>query len=161
MTLDQLLAFEAIVDTGTFRAASDRLNKAQSAVSHLIRKLEDELQFNLFSRDTYRPTLTEEGVIFHRETLRLLQQYRHLRTTAKALISDEEPVVRIAVAATFALDPVLDLLKRIGGLYPRTHLRVTSENMGGPLARLMDGDGLRNLRSGNCREGLSHRAVPI
>jgi len=38
MTLNQLLALDAIVATGTFRAAAERLNKAQSAVSHQIRK---------------------------------------------------------------------------------------------------------------------------
>ncbi|MEM8951333.1 MAG: LysR family transcriptional regulator, partial [Pseudomonadota bacterium] len=63
MTLDQLLALDAIVATGTFRGAAERLNKAQSAVSHQIRKLEDRLRFDLFSRDEYRPRLTTEGEI--------------------------------------------------------------------------------------------------
>ena len=43
MTLDQLVALDAIVAAGTFRGAADRLSKAQSAVSHQIRKLEDAL----------------------------------------------------------------------------------------------------------------------
>ena len=44
MKYDQLLAFDAIVMAGTFRKAAERLNKSQSAVSHAIRQLEDELE---------------------------------------------------------------------------------------------------------------------
>ena len=113
MTLDQLIAFDAIIATGTFRAAAERLNKAQSAVSHQIRKLEDELGFELLSRDAYRPTLTAEGEVFHRETARLLEQVHGLKSVAAGLRSEQEPVVSIAITATMALDPILELLGSI------------------------------------------------
>ena len=37
MTLDQLKVLAAIVETGSFRAAADRLHRAQSAVSYAIK----------------------------------------------------------------------------------------------------------------------------
>ena len=49
MKHDQLVALEAIVSTGTFRGAAERLNKSQSAISHTIRQLEEELELELFS----------------------------------------------------------------------------------------------------------------
>ncbi len=64
MKHDQLLAFEAIVTTGTFRGAAERLNKSQSAISHTIRQLEVELELTLLSCDGYRPRLTPEGQVF-------------------------------------------------------------------------------------------------
>lgn len=140
MTLDQLAALEAIVATGTFRAAADRLHKAQSAVSHQIRKLEDELRFDLFSRDSYRPKLTPEGEIFHREALRVLHTFRALKTTSESLVGELEAVVRVAVSATISLDPFLGLLAQIGQRFPSTHIQVASEMMGGPVARLMQGE---------------------
>lgn len=140
MTLDQLLALDAIIATGTFRGAAERLNKAQSAVSHQIRKLEDELQFDLFSRDAYRPRLTAEGEVYYREALRVLEQVRALESAALSLRSAQEPIVRIAITATMSLDPILNLLGRIGKAYPSTHIRVAAEMMGGPLARLMAGE---------------------
>lgn len=139
MTLDQLVALDAIIATGTFRGAADRLNKAQSAVSHQIRKLEDELGFVLLSRDAYRPTLTSEGEVFYRETARVLEQVRALKSVAAGLRSEQEPVVSIAIAATMALDPILNLLGSIRQAYPGTNIHVASEMMGGPLARLMEG----------------------
>ncbi|MBO9436408.1 LysR family transcriptional regulator [Ruegeria sp. R13_0] len=139
MTLDQLIALDAIVATGTFRAAAERLNKAQSAVSHQIRKLEDELGFALLSRDAYRPSLTSEGEVFYRETTRVLEQVRGLKSVAAGLRSEQEPTVSIAITATMALAPVLDLLGTIKRSYPGTNIHVASEMMGGPLARLMEG----------------------
>lgn len=140
MTLDQLLALDAIVSTGTFRAAAEKLHKAQSAVSHQIRKLEDEIQLELFTRDTYRPKLTAEGAVFYRETARVLEAVRELESTVGGLKSEQEPLVRIAMTATMPFEPVLKLLGTIGGRYPSTSIRVDAEMMGGPLARLMNDD---------------------
>ena len=140
MTLDQLVALEAIVATGTFRAAADRLHKAQSAVSHQIRKLEAELGFDLFSRDEYRPRLTSEGEVFFRETARVLEQVRSLKSVAAGMRGAQEPMVSIAMTATMSLDPILNILGEIGRAYPETHIRVATEMMGGPLARLMEGE---------------------
>lgn len=140
MTLDQLVALDAIVASGTFRGAADRLNKAQSAVSHQIKKLEDELGFDLFSRDAYRPRLSPEGEVFYREATRVLEQVHGLKAVAAGLRSEREPMVSIAMTATMSLDPILEILGEVGRAYLGTHLKLTTEMMGGPLARLMEGD---------------------
>lgn len=140
MTLDQLIALDAIVATGTFRAAAERLNKAQSAVSHQIRKLEAELGFDLFSRDAYRPSLTSEGEVLYRETARVLEQVNGLKSVAAGLRSAQEPMISVVMTATVSLGPILAVLGSVGRRFPETHIRVATEMMGGPLARLMEGD---------------------
>lgn len=139
MKHDHLLALEAIVTTGTFRGAAERLNKSQSAVSHTIRQLEDALELTLFSRDSYRPRLTAEGRVFYREASRVLAQMRDLGATAARLRAREEPELRLAVTATLPLDHLLPVLAAIGRDFPATHLRLSTEMMGGPIARLMQG----------------------
>lgn len=138
MTLDQLITLDAIVAIGTFRGAADRLNKAQSAVSHQIRKLEEELSFSLFSRDEYRPILTPEGEVFFREATRVLEQFHALKATAASLTGEQEPVIRISMTATMSFDPVMDLFGHVKRTYPGTHLQVTTEMMGGPIERLLN-----------------------
>ncbi|MEP4039056.1 LysR family transcriptional regulator [Pseudophaeobacter sp.] len=140
MTLDQLIALDAIVATGTFRAAAERLNKAQSAVSHQIRKLEAELGFDLFSRDTYRPSLTTEGEVFYRETNQVLEQVNRLKSVAARLRSEQEQMISVVMTATMSLDPILAVLGSVGRRFPETHIRVATEMMGGPVARLMEGE---------------------
>ncbi|WP_027257613.1 LysR family transcriptional regulator [Leisingera aquimarina] len=139
MKHDQLVALEAIVSTGTFRGAAERLNKSQSAISHTIRQLEEELELELFSRAAYRPALTPAGEIFYREASRVLRQMQGLRTTAARLRAREEPELNIAVSATMDLDPLLPALAETGRRHPATHLRLRMEMMGGPIARLMEG----------------------
>lgn len=139
MKHEQLVTLEAIVLTGTFRGAAERLHKSQSAVSHTIRQLEEELDLELFSREAYRPSLTPAGEVFYREASRVLRQMQGLRTTAARLRAREEPELTIAVSATMDLDPLLPALADTGRHHPATHLRLRMEMMGGPIARLMEG----------------------
>lgn len=139
MKHDQLVALEAIISTGTFRGAAERLNKSQSAISHTIRQLEEELDIVLLSREAYRPSLTPAGEVFFREASRVLRQMQDLHSTAARLRAQEEPEIRLAVTATMDLDLLLPTLADIGLAHPATHIRLAMEMMGGPLGRLMDG----------------------
>ncbi|KJZ21621.1 LysR family transcriptional regulator, partial [Tritonibacter mobilis] len=130
MKHDQLIALDAIVATGTFRGAAERLHKSQSAISHTIRQLEEELELELFSREAYRPALTPAGEIFYREASRVLRQMQGLRTTASRLRAREEPELTIAVSATMDLAPLLPALADTGRSHPATHLRLRMEMMG-------------------------------
>jgi DNA-binding transcriptional LysR family regulator len=139
MKYSQLLALDAIVTTGTFRGAAERLHKSQSAVSHTIRQLEDQLGLKLLSRDAYRPTLTAEGRVFYQESSRVLTQMRELDATATRLKAREEPELRLAVSATLPLELLLPILRDLGVRFPATHLRLSTEMMGGAIARLLEG----------------------
>jgi len=57
--------FAAIVDTGSFAAAAERLGMSPSGVSRAIGRLEKRLQVRLLSRTTRALTLTGEGRRFH------------------------------------------------------------------------------------------------
>ncbi|WP_424930204.1 LysR family transcriptional regulator [Amaricoccus tamworthensis] len=140
MTLEQLVALNAIVEQGTFRAAADHLNKAQSAVSHAIRKLEDEVGFELLSREAYRPTLTERGQVFYRHATRVLQRMRELRSITATLRTEQEAEVALSVTATYPLTPVLSLVSEMTARFQATHIKMSRENMGGSLEKLLDGD---------------------
>ena len=140
MKHEQLTTLAAIVSTGTFRGAADALNKSQSAVSHAIRLLEDEIGFALFSRSAYRPTLTREGEVFFREASHVLHQMRELKGTAARLRASEEPELSVAITNTLPLSRFLDAIADVGRQFPATHIRLTTESMGGPVARLMAGD---------------------
>jgi DNA-binding transcriptional LysR family regulator len=58
---DQLCSFLAIVDTGSFTRAAERVNKTQSAVSMHIRRLEEQLGCALFVKQGRGARLSEEG----------------------------------------------------------------------------------------------------
>ena len=61
ISLRQLRAFIAAVETGSFTRAAHRLHLTQSAVSMVIRQLESEVGLALFNREGKRVTPTEMG----------------------------------------------------------------------------------------------------
>ena len=140
MTYEQLVVLHAIVTEGTFRGAADRLNKSQSAISHMLKKLETEIDITLLSREAYRPTLTAGGEVFYRQATRVMQQMKELNIVAKNLSAQQEPEVFLAVTATFPLKPVLEIIGTIREKFPATHIRLSRESMGGPIERLLRND---------------------
>lgn len=140
ITHEQLVVLHAIVTEGTFRGAAERLNKSQSAISHMLKKLENQIDIILLSREKYRPTLTPGGEVFYRQATRVLQQMKELNIVAKNLNAKQEPEVFLAVAATFPLKPVLEVIGTIKAKFPATHIRLSRESMGGPIERLLRND---------------------
>ena len=55
VSLDQLRAFIAAVDEGSFSAGARKLHRAQSAVSELVSNLEAQLGVALFDRSERYP----------------------------------------------------------------------------------------------------------
>jgi len=62
----------AIVDCGSFAAASVALDMSQSGVSRSVARLEARLGIRLFDRTTRSVTLTDEGRRFHEQIVPLL-----------------------------------------------------------------------------------------
>ncbi|MBY6059019.1 LysR family transcriptional regulator [Leisingera daeponensis] len=140
MTLEQLIVLNAIVEQGTFRAAADHLNKAQSAVSYMVKKLEGEVGFELLSREAYRPTLTERGEVFYRHATRVLQRMQQLKSISATLRTEQEAEVALTVTATYPLPPILSLVSEMTARFQATHIKMSRDNMGGSLEKLLAGD---------------------
>lgn len=104
MTFDQLEMLAAIVETGSFKGAADRLGKSQPSISMGIKKLEEEFKILLFSRDSYRPTLTGEGRAFYEKSKKALDSYGTLYNFATKLSEGIEAEVSISVDAICPLE---------------------------------------------------------
>lgn len=140
MTLEQILTIEAIVLHGSFKAAADHLHKSQPSISMAIKKLEEEYQLILFSRNEYRPTLTNEGRIFYEKAKGVLKEFRELETTAKQMTKGEEVELRISIDAVSPVSVILKFLKRFFATHPNTRLMLSFEVLNGTLERLIDGE---------------------
>lgn len=140
MTLEQILTIEAIVEHGSFKAAADHLHKSQPSISMAIKKLEEEYQVILFSRDEYRPSLTNEGRIFYEKAKLVLKEFRELELTAEQMTRGEEVELRISIDAVSPISLILRFLKNFFNQHPNTKLKLSFEVLHGTLERLSDGD---------------------
>ncbi len=139
ITFEQLRVLQAIVTHGTFRAAAKALNKSQPALSAMIRNLEAECGFSLFSRDTYRPELTRQGRVFYDRAVATLREVGRLNALAGRLSGKEEPEVSIAINTIYCVRPLMPTLKHIDEAFPATRLNVTTEVLGGAMEALREG----------------------
>jgi LysR family transcriptional regulator, low CO2-responsive transcriptional regulator len=71
--LRQLKAFVAVADSGSFTLAARQLYLTQSAVSHSIRTLEEQLGCRLLERNCRSVRPTAEGGIFLRRARRVIE----------------------------------------------------------------------------------------
>ena len=61
ITMESLETLDAIERRGSFAKAAEELNKATSAVSYTVQKLEEQLDISLFQRQGRRSVLTPAG----------------------------------------------------------------------------------------------------
>ena len=90
LTLDQIRIFLTVADTGSFSKAAKQLNRAQSAVTYGIQKLEAQFGIPLFDRTAYRPALTEAGRALLPRARRIAEETNAFRDTARSLASGLE-----------------------------------------------------------------------
>ena len=84
MDFQTLLFFTETARTGSFSAAAENLNYAQSNLSSRIKQLEEELDNSLFYRHKRGVSLTAKGELFYEYALRILD----LRDEAVKAIRD-------------------------------------------------------------------------
>lgn len=72
-------AFVAVAEQGSFTLAAKEIHLTQSAVSHSIRSLEDQLGCKLLDRSRRQVRLTADGVIFLRRCRRILEELEQAR----------------------------------------------------------------------------------
>ena len=114
MDLYQLETFLAVAEEKGFSRAAIRMRRTQPAVSHAIRKLEEEIGQSLFERASRDATLTATGKLLRSFAERLLRLRGETITALEELRSLERG--RLTIAANeytcLWLLPVLDHFRR-------------------------------------------------
>src|SRR5688572_11851204 len=73
-----LQAFLSIAERGSFRHAAAHLGITQTALSHRIKKFEEQVQVTLLTRTTRQVALTPAGVSLLPRAQQLIEQAQHL-----------------------------------------------------------------------------------
>lgn len=123
-TLEQLQAFVATVETGSFSAAARRLGKAQSSVSAAVSNLEIDLNNKLFSRDSRYPKLTVEGERLLAEAYLILERCEYFFGVSKSLSEGVESKLVLAVDDLYPSEWLAKLLDEFDTLFPSVELEL-------------------------------------
>ncbi|RBP16491.1 DNA-binding transcriptional LysR family regulator [Roseiarcus fermentans] len=122
---DQLRSFLAIVDTGSFTKAADRVHKTQSAVSMHVRRLEEQLGCALFVKQGRGTRLTAEG----ESLIDFARRIVHIEAGAVAALSRKglRGAVRLGIPDDYAETYLAAILGRFTRKHPMVEVSVACE----------------------------------
>ncbi|MCX7080855.1 MAG: LysR family transcriptional regulator [Pseudomonas sp.] len=93
--------FVCVADSGSFKAAAERMNLTGSAISKSIARLESRLQTRLFDRTTRRLSLTDGGIAFYRTCTGVLADLEEAELSLHAENTEPRGRVRIGLPGAF------------------------------------------------------------
>ena len=139
LTLDQIRIFLAVADAGSFSKAAKQLNRAQSAVTYGIQKLEAQFGIPLFDRTAYRPALTEAGRALLPRARRIAEETNVFRDTARSLASGLEAELTIVLDSMFPMPVVVEALRAFTAKFPTVPPRIYVQSLGAAAELVLDG----------------------
>lgn len=119
-----LQAFMAIAERGSFQMAAAYLNLSQTALSHRIRRIEDDLGVQLFLRTTRTVALTPAGSELLPKVRALIGDLSTAIETARRQGAIVEQHLAIACLPTVAAVVLGPALRDFHGLYPDVSVKV-------------------------------------
>lgn len=165
ITLEALQILDAIDTRGSFAAAAEALYRVPSALTHAIRKLEDDLAVRLFVRVGRRAVLTPAGRTLLDDGRHLLRAAGDLECRVKRVATGWENELRIALDAVIdARDflPLVDLFYRETIDQGGTRIRLGCEVLGGTWDALVTGRAdLAVAALGDAPAGGGIRTLPL
>lgn len=126
ITLTELQAFAAVVDTGSITAAAEHLEQTISGISRTLGRLEAKLETTLLRRTTRRLELTEEGATFLARARAILDSVEEAEEQMAARRQQPVGRLRVDAATPFMLHVIVP---RIGGFrerFPKVELELAS-----------------------------------
>src|ERR1700733_10428703 len=139
VSLDQLRAFIASADEGSFSAAGRKLRRAQSVVSELVSNLEGQIGVTLFDRSGRYPALTPEGSVLLADARTISSGLDFMKARAKGMTSGLEPELSVVVDVLFPIAAITEAAKEFRVKFPGTPLRLYVEALGAAYQPVIDG----------------------
>jgi DNA-binding transcriptional LysR family regulator len=131
ITIEALETLDAIDRRGSFAKAAEELNKATSAISYIVQKLEEQLDISLFQRHGRRSVLTPAGRLVLAEGRNILQTTARLANKAKEIAKGWEPRLRIAVESLQPLDTFFSTLSVFLEQHPTIEIDISESVLNG------------------------------
>ncbi|AFY73748.1 transcriptional regulator [Synechococcus sp. PCC 7502] len=138
MRLEQLQAFIAVAETGSFQKAAQKCNITQSTVSRQVQSLEQDLGVQLLHRHS-QAKLTIAGERFVGRARKICNEWDTATQELADLIAGNQPELCVAAIPSVCAYQMSPVLQKFRFAYPDVQLRVTALGSDRALKVLKDG----------------------
>lgn len=130
ISLDQLEAFIAAAEKGSFSAAARHLGKVQSTISNAVINLELETNLQLFDRSQRSPTLTPAGRALIDDAKNVIKSHYEFVAHASSLTSQSETHLCLAIEQSTWNTALESILEEFEQKYPYITLELLDPGAG-------------------------------
>lgn len=117
--LRRLVYFVAVVDTGSFTAAADRLGITKAVVSQQVARLEQEFQTTLLVRTTRKVQTTEAGQSFYHRCSLILRDAESAFDTLSDGVTEPSGTLRLTAPFDYAMSTLVPTIAAYTERYPK------------------------------------------
>lgn len=119
ISLDDLLLFSTIVESGSLTVAAKKLGLPKSKLSRRLTKLEEQMQCQLIVRTTRRQELTESGKILYHSSKPHLDALEDIEDDVNAMNNEPKGHLHILLPIEFFNRVMGILVTEFAKLYPK------------------------------------------
>lgn len=139
VTINQLRAFVAVCDQGSFSGAARKLRRAQSAISHAVKALESAFDVELFERNTRKAQLTAAGHSLLPDARAVISRTEEMKNRASSIARTGVPQVSVAIDAYFPRARLIDCLQTLQAEFPTAVINLRITTMQGGESLVLEG----------------------
>lgn len=140
MEIKYLKLVKTIAEEGNIANSSEKLFLTQSALSHQLRELEDQLGFKVFVRKRGNWDLTDEGCELHQLANEVLGVIESGVQKIKNLRDQSQGTIRLSMECYSFYQGISSFLQRMGILYPNIRIDLALEATHQPVSKLLSHD---------------------
>jgi DNA-binding transcriptional LysR family regulator len=125
ISIEVLETLDAIDRRGSFAKAAEELNKATSAISYAVQKLEEQLDIPLFQRLGRRSVLTPAGRLILAEGREILHTTRRLADKAREVATGWEPRISIGIESLQSYSVFFEVINDFLQAFPTVEIDIS------------------------------------
>ncbi len=135
----RLKAFCLVVEMKSFSKAAEAKFISQSAMSHLIKNLEDELGVRLLSRQSKSVTTTPAGRLFYSHARKILGQYKEMENDVYRLTKTVKGPLYLGASTTAGIYLLPQVFYNFSKAYPEVKIELSVSNTEAVINLLLEG----------------------
>lgn len=139
MEIRHLKLVKEVADKGSLTKAMDKLFLSQSALSHQLKEIENQLGAPLFHRVNKKLVLTGAGKIVLSSAEKILEELEQAEVSVKRYISGDVGTIRVATECYTCYHWLPSLMNDFNKEFPKVEIEIFPQLSSGPVQHVLDG----------------------
>lgn len=127
-TIDGMRTVVAVIETGSFTAAAERLGMSKSLTSKYVNRVEEQLGVQLFHRTTRKLSVNPSGQAYYHQALQVLSEFDQLYHQLNVDHTKAAGPLRITASQGFAEELLSPILPEFHARYPDIEIDIIVTN---------------------------------